>query len=67
VHLSADQTKKTSHGISDMTNVVTTNAKEQLDKVFQISNAIDERVTPSTRSQLMPGARQRQPTHRWNW
>ncbi len=42
VHVSADQTKKTAHGISDMTHVVTTNAKEQSDKVFQVSNAIEE-------------------------
>ena len=42
VHVSADQTKITAHGISDMTNVVTTNAREQSDKVFQVSNAIEE-------------------------
>jgi methyl-accepting chemotaxis protein len=42
VHVSADQTKKTAHGISDMTNVVTTNAKEQSDRVFQVSTAIEE-------------------------
>jgi methyl-accepting chemotaxis protein len=42
VHASADQTNKTAHGISDMTNVVTTNAREQSDKVFQVSNAIEE-------------------------
>ncbi|MHB9100523.1 MAG: methyl-accepting chemotaxis protein [Sulfuricella sp.] len=42
VHVSADQTKKTAHGISDMTHVVTTNAREQSDKVFQVSNAIEE-------------------------
>ena len=42
VHLSADQTKKTAHGISDMTNAVTANAKEQSDRVFQASNAIEE-------------------------
>jgi methyl-accepting chemotaxis protein len=42
VHVSADQTKKTAHGISDMTNTVTANAKEQSDRVFQVSNAIDE-------------------------
>ncbi|MDP2879777.1 MAG: methyl-accepting chemotaxis protein [Sulfuricella sp.] len=42
VHVSADQTKKTAHGISDMTHVVTSNAREQSDKVFQVSNAIEE-------------------------
>lgn len=42
VHVSADQTKKTAHSISDMTNAVTTNAREQSDKVFQVSNAIEE-------------------------
>lgn len=42
VHVSADQTKKTAHGISDMTDVVSTNAKEQSDRVFQVSSAIEE-------------------------
>ena len=42
VHTSADQTRNTAHGISDMTNAVTTNAREQSDKVFQVSNAIEE-------------------------
>ena len=42
VHLSADQTRQTAHGIRDMTNVVTTNARAQSDKVFQVSTAIEE-------------------------
>lgn len=42
VHLSADQTKQTAHGISDMTTAVTSNAKEQSDKVFQVSAAVEE-------------------------
>lgn len=42
VHASADQTKKTAHGISDMTTAVTSNAKEQSDRVFQVSGAIEQ-------------------------
>lgn len=42
VHVSADQTKKTAHGISEMTTTVTSNAKAQSDKVFKVSSAVDE-------------------------
>lgn len=42
VHVSADQTRQTAHGISDMTSAVTSNAKAQSDKVFQVSTAVDE-------------------------
>jgi methyl-accepting chemotaxis protein len=42
VHVSADQTKNTAHGISAMTTTVTSNAKAQSDKVFKVSSAVDE-------------------------
>jgi methyl-accepting chemotaxis protein len=42
VHSSADQTQKTARGVTDMTHSVTTNAKNQSDKVFQVSSAMDE-------------------------
>ena len=42
VHISAGQTRKTAHGISDMTTTVTSNAKSQSDKVFQVSNAVEQ-------------------------
>ena len=42
VHTSADQTRKTAHGISDMTHTVTSNAKVQSDKVMQVSSAIGQ-------------------------
>lgn len=41
VHVSANQTKNTAHGISTMTTTVTSNAKSQSDKVFQVGNAVD--------------------------
>ncbi|HUW51623.1 MAG TPA: methyl-accepting chemotaxis protein [Sulfuricella sp.] len=41
VHHSADQTRQTARGISDMTTTVTSNAKEQSDKVFQVSAAVE--------------------------
>ncbi len=41
VHLSADQTKQTAHGISNMTTTVTSNAKEQSSKVLQVSAAVE--------------------------
>lgn len=42
VHNSADQTQKTAHGVTDMTHTVTTNAKNQSDKVFSVSSAMEE-------------------------
>ena len=42
VHNSADQTQQTAHGISNMTHSVTSNAKTQSDKVFQVSTAIGQ-------------------------
>lgn len=42
VHVSADQTKRTAHGISEMTTTVTSNAKAQSDKVFKVSSAVEE-------------------------
>lgn len=42
VHLSANQTRQTAHGISDMTSAVTSNAQAQSDKVFQVSMAVEE-------------------------
>lgn len=42
VHASADQTQKTAHGVTDMAKSVTTNAKNQSDKVFQVSSAMEE-------------------------
>lgn len=42
VHVSADQTQNTAHGISVMTTTVTSNAKAQSDKVFKVSSAVDE-------------------------
>ena len=42
VHVSADRTKQTAHGISDMTSAVTSNAQAQSDKVFQVSTAVEE-------------------------
>jgi len=42
VHSSADQTQQTARGVTDMTHSVTTNAKTQSDKVFQVSSAMDE-------------------------
>jgi methyl-accepting chemotaxis protein len=45
VHASADQTQKTAHGVTDMAKSVTTNAKNQSDKAFQVSSAMDEMGT----------------------
>ena len=41
VHHSADQTRQTAHGISNMTATVTSNAKEQSGKVLQVSAAVE--------------------------
>ena len=41
VDVSANQTHKTAHGVSQMAHSVTANAKEQSAKVFQVSGAIE--------------------------
>lgn len=41
VDVSANQTHKTAHGVSEMAHSVTANAKEQSAKVFQVSGAIE--------------------------
>ena len=41
VNVSANQTHKTAHGVSEMAHSVTANAKEQSAKVFQVSGAIE--------------------------
>lgn len=42
VHSSADQTQKTAHGVTDMAKSVSTNAKKQSDRVFEVSSAMEQ-------------------------
>ncbi|MBI5006251.1 MAG: methyl-accepting chemotaxis protein [Nitrosomonadales bacterium] len=42
VHSSADQTRKTAHGVSQMAHSVTNNAKEQSAKASQVSDAMED-------------------------
>jgi len=42
VQASANQTRKTAHGVTNMAQSVTTNAKTQSDKVFQVGSAMEE-------------------------